>query len=262
MSKKITRFFLVAILLCGCILTFAQDDASTQAPRNAIHITYGLVHSRLIDDGYSRNLLFRGTNSKIGLGYSRETTKYLFHFSVEASGGKIKSKSGDLPSEFYTVQPSVDYMRNIGNRLLIGVGLSSTNYFIINEPVFDNASLVSLHGIYLNVSKRLTIDDRQRVQLTYRLPAAVYVNRLLWNGGASDLTYRDQEHLIRALTTNGSFDYMNVFRNVQFNADYSKRIGKKTDLIVGYRFRYFGDRAEPSVRIYSNELQVGLKISF
>lgn len=238
--------------------------------KNSIQLSFGWMHSRLIDDGYARNLLFRGTNSKLGLGYSRETSKYLLRFSLEGSAGKVKSKSSDLPSNFYTAQVSLDYLRSISNyellgkqnQLFIGPGASSMNYFMINQPIFDNARLLSLHGLYVNVSNRLQLDDKRHLQLTYRLPAAVYVNRLLWNGGASELNFTDVDHPVRALTTNGSFTYVDILGNIQFNVDYGKSLGKGADFVVSYRFRYFSDAAGYDVNIYSNELLLGLKILF
>jgi hypothetical protein len=189
---------------------------------------------------------------------------------IEGSLGKIKSKSGSRPSDFYTIQPSLEYSRKFkeyaiwGNqsKLFAGLTLSSLNYYIRNEPVFDNASLLSLHGLYLNISNRMQLDEKQYLHFTYRLPTVVYVNRILWNGGATDLTYSDQEHLLRTLTTRGSFTYFTIFNNVQLEASYTRTIDRNVDFIVFYKFRYFNGSAEPSVHIYSNELLMSLKIFF
>lgn len=249
MSRTIVLSFIIGLL----------SPASLKA-QSYLDLRFGWAHSRLIDDGYSKDLLFRGTNSKLNLGYSRETPQYHFRFAIEGTTGKIKSKSENLPSSFHTLQPSVEYLMPVKHKLYIGGSLSSMNYLLINQPVFDNARLLSLHGLYFNVRKRLQLSETRHLQLTYRLPVVVYVNSLLWNGGASRLTHHDQERWLRALTTNGSFTYFDVLRNIEFTADYEKHLGERCDFIVGYKFRYFSERDDAGMNIYSNEFLIGLKI--
>ena len=271
MLIRLIPILLIAFLQSGFIPVFSQErDSLNRVKNNSIQLKLGLIHSRLIDDGYSKNLLFRGTNIKFGLGYGRETSKFIFNFLIEGGLGKIKSKSGSLPSDFYTLQPSLEYSRKLKDyltwgkqsKLLAGLNVSSLNYFIINEPVFDNARLLSIHGLYISVGNRMQLDERQYLHLTYRLPTVVYVNRLLWNGGASDLTYSDQEHLLKTLTTRGSFTYFSIFNNIELEASYTRRIGKGADFIIFYKFRYFSSSEQPPVHIYSNELLMSLKIFF
>jgi hypothetical protein len=223
---------------------------SGQERKNSIQLSYGFAHARLIDDGYSRNLLFRGTNSKFVFGYTRESVNFRLRFLIEGSAGNVRSKSGNLPSGFYTAQPSFEYLRRIKYiGLFAGPALISTTYFIVNQPTFDNASMMSLHGLYGIITK-----DVGRFRISYALPAAVYVNRLLWNGGASNLSFEDLQHPVKTLTANGSFRYFDL-ANVQLRVDYNKSIGRKTDFVAGYQFRYFK-------YYYSNELIAGLKFHF
>lgn len=271
MIENLTRYVPAVVFLLISPVAFGQTEA-VNAPtgKNSIQLNFGFTHTRLIDDGYSRKLLFRGTNSTFSLGYARETDHYLFNFSVEGSQGKIKSRSGNLPSDFYFVQPSLEYLRKVNDyrfldksaNFFAGLSLSSTNYYIRNEYIFDNASLLSLHGIYLSLRSRMLLDEKQQLQITYRLPTVVYVNRLLWNGGASELTYSDQNHLLRTLTTNGSSVWLDLLHNIQWTADYTRRIGRSTNFVIHYEFRYFSRPGAPAVHIYSNGLLVGLKISF
>jgi hypothetical protein len=269
--KKFIPILLIAFFQSGFIPVFSQDrDSTGTEKKNRIHLNLGLIHTRLIDDGYSRNLLFRGTNCKFGLGYGRETKKYSFNFLIEGSVGKVKSKSSHLPSDFYTVQPSLEYSRKLKEHLMwgkqnawwAGLSVSSLNYYMINEPVFDNASILSLHGLYATVGNRLYLDEKQYLHFTYRLPAVVYINRLLWNGGASDLTYSDQEHLLKTLTTRGSFTYFDIFNNVQLDASYTRHVGKGADFVLFYRFKYLSPPTELPVHLYSNEFLMSLKIYF
>ena len=271
MLKRLIPILLLAFFQSGFIAVFGQErDSLNRVKKNNIQLNFGFIHSRLIDDGYSKNLLFRGTNVKFGLGYGRETSKFIFSFLIEGSLGKIKSKSDNLPSDFYSIQPSLEYSRKIKDyltwgkqsKLFAGLNLSSLNYFIRNEPVFDNARLLSIHGLYINISNRMQLDERQYLHFTYRLPTVVYVNRILWNGGASDLTYSDQEHLLKTLTTRGSFTYFAIFNNIELEASYTRRIGKNVDFIIFYKFRYFSSSEQASVHIYSNELLMSLKIFF
>lgn len=234
--------------------------------KNNIQLHYGFVHSRLIDDGYSKNLLFRGTNSKLALLYERRIGKYSLLFSVEGSGGKVRSKHEKLPSDFYTAGPSLQLLKHVRDFRLLGffagAGASSLNYFILNEPVFDNASLLSLHGAYVNAGTRISLHHGDHVELTYWLPVVVFANRLLWNGGASELSHRDLDHIFRTLTTRGSFSYFDVLNNVQLTADYDRPLGHKVDLVASYKFRYVSYDPGSRVGIYTNELLFGLKFHF
>src|SRR6187549_3247172 len=92
---------LLLLLISG--VAFGQpEDATLKVRKNSIRLGIGLIHVRMIDDGYTDNrLLFRGTNCKFNLGYGLEMAKYSFSFSVAGSIGKVESKSGDLPSDYY-----------------------------------------------------------------------------------------------------------------------------------------------------------------
>jgi hypothetical protein len=265
------RCLLIALLQFGTFSTFGQQEDVVATPRkNYIQFDLGLIHPRLIDEGYSTKLLFRGTNWKFGLSYGRETNKYLFSFSAEASAGKIESRSGHLPSDFQFIQPSLQYARKIRqvhffgkqSTLLAGLSVRSTNYIISNQPVFDNVSVISLHGVYVNFGFEMNLSEKRRLLFSYRLPTAVYTNRLVWNGGASDLTLEDQEHIIRTLTTRGSLGYFDLLHNIQVNVDYEMRMGKNTQFVAGYRFIYVSTASSPAAHTYSNELLMGLKKRF
>jgi hypothetical protein len=252
----------------------AQGQETTipeKLKHNNIQISYGMVHSRMIDQGYtSSNLLFRGTNSKFNLGYGRETDRYIFNFVIAASFGKLASKGDNLPSDFYLIHPSIEYVRKIAKYRLLkkeshffaGVHLSSINYALQNSEVIDNIDVFSLHGIYLNFTNRLKLNGKQSLQLTWLIPTMVYSNRVLWKGGASKLNFDDKDHLFRTLTTNGKYSYFDVSGNIQFRADYIFKIGKNADFEIKYRFFYADNFIQTPVHIYSNEVLVGLKFKF
>jgi hypothetical protein len=269
LQMKSFRFFLIVFLQGGAIVLFAQEESAIKPKKNYIHVNLGLMHTRQIDEGYSK-LLFRGTPWKYSLGYGRETIRYQFSASAEASLGGVESKNGNLPSDFYFIQASLEFSRKYKpiqfagkpSSMLTGLNLSSSNYMIINQPIFDNASVLSLHGAYLVLGCDMNLSKRQRLQFSYRLPTAVYANHLVWNGGAADLYYDDQKHLLRTLTTRGSFTYFDILKNIQFNVGYELSMKGNTCFIVGYKFRYATSSSAPHAAIYSNGLSVGLKIKF
>lgn len=248
-----------------------EETTEQEAKKNNLQISFGFVHNRLINVGYTNSqLLFRGTNAKFGLGYGRETNNNVIKFSAEASFGDVRSKSGNLPSSFVLIHPSLTYLRTVKeyrafekeNIFFAGIHLSSINYLLENEPIFDNIDIFSLHGIYLGFSNRLVLNKTNRLHVTYVMPVLVYENRVLWNGGASDITYDDRDHLLKTLVTRGQFSYFSIARNIQFEADYIVSIGRNTDLEIGYRFSYLNVFSEAPIRMYSNELLFGLKFRF
>ncbi len=251
-------------------VAFGQTDGPPlKVRKNNIRLGVGLTHVRMIDEGYTDSrLLFRGTNSKFGLGYGRETGKHIFSFSVVGSSGKVESRHGNLPSDYFFVQPSLEFLRNIRtgelsgrkNELLFGALLSSANQAVENDRVVNNLSIFSLHGLYFSFNSRLSLNERRYLQLSYLMPAMIFENRLLSNGGASKYTYLDTRNIPRLLTANGQFSYFNLLRNVQFGLDYVVKTGKASSVRIGYKFFTASSFIEAPLHFYSNELVLELKI--
>jgi hypothetical protein len=264
------RHLNILLLLFISSVAFGQTDRATQKIRkNSIRLGVGLIHVRMIDEGYTNSrLLFRGTNCKFGLGYGRETEKYSFIFSVTGSIGKVESESGNLPSDYFLFLPALEFSRNVskykllGNesKLFLGANLSSFNQGIDNERAVNNISIYSLHGLYLSINNRILLNERQQLQLTYLMPAVIFENRVLWNGGASKYTYRDTENIARLLTNSGEFSYFNLRNNVQLGVDYIVKIGNASHVRFGYKFFRAISSLEAPFHLYSNELMVELKI--
>jgi hypothetical protein len=264
------KFFNILVFALTCSVTFGQtEDVVLKVRKSNIRFGIGLIHVRMIDEGYTGSrLLFRGTNCLLSLGYGRETNKYIFNFSVHGSFGTVESKSGDLPSNYFYIQPSLELLKNVRtselsgkeNKFFLGALLSSFNQEIENERIIDNISIFSMHGIYLSFFDRLNLTDRHSFQLSYAMPVVVYENRLLWNGGASQFTTGDIENIPRLLTEHGTFSYFNIFNNVQLGLDYVVKTGKATQLKIGYKFLSASSLVESPLHLYSNELIVELKI--
>jgi hypothetical protein len=238
--------------------------------KNSISVYIGPSHSRLIDDAYSQRLLFRGTNLRLGISYSRENQSYRFRFAADALVGSVKSKSGDLPSDFKHFHPAVEYVRKIKSvtflgqelTLLPGLSFGSSNYILNNQYIFDNISILSLHGVYASVGCEFDLAVNHRLHIRYQLPLVVYSNRVVWNGGASDITYDDGDHVLRTLMNRGSLGYVDVFRNVHFNVNHEMVLGAKIYFVTGYRFAYINNTSSGAARIYSNEVVAGFNIRF
>jgi hypothetical protein len=261
------KYLNIMLFMFISVSAFGQTDSLFH--RSNLHIGIGLIHVRMIDEGYTDSkLLFRGTNAKFTLAYGRETTKHIFNFSVTGSIGKVESKSGDLPSKYYLLEPSLEFLRSIAehklfgkeNKFFSGVRISSFNQVIENERVVDNISIFSLHGLYFNFCDRLSLSERKYFQVSYSMPVVVFENRLLWNGGASTITSRDAQNIPALMFDRGKFTYFNVFGNVQFGLDYVTKIGKATDLKIAYKFYSVSSTIEAPLHSYSNELMLELII--
>jgi hypothetical protein len=263
--NKYLIIFLLFLFMSGP--AFGQGD--DQVHRSNLRIGIGLIHVRMIDEGYTDSkLLFRGTNAKFSLAYGRETSKHIFNFSITGSFGKVESKSGDLPSKYSLLEPSLEFLRNTAehklfgkaNKFFLGIMVSSFNQAIENERVVDNISIFSLHGLYFNFCNRLSLSARKYFQVSYSMPILVFENRLLWNGGASTITSRDAQNIPALMFNSGKFTYFDVFGNIQFGLDYVTRIGQATDLRVAYKFYSVSSAIEAPLHSYSNEVMLELKI--
>jgi hypothetical protein len=229
----------------------------------------GFIHNRLIDEGYTYNrLAFRGTSLKFGLGYGRETDRYICSFSVEASSGKVKSKSGNLASQLAIVKPAFEYVRKVKeyslagkeSKLFAGVQLSSINYLLRNQPVFDNIDVLSVHGIFISASNQIKINKSQQLKIIYLLPAFASVNRVIFS--EDNFTYEDVHHPVKSLFNNNSISYFRIFNLIQLRIAYEKKISPHTSFAARYSFFYFNNDFKTPVRIYSNEVLLGLKFGF
>jgi hypothetical protein len=269
-ARSVVKHGMILLFLAQNKPSIAQTATIAKEKNNGIQVQLGAAHSRFVDQGYTNSsLLFTGTNILFGLTYDRETIKSYFAFSAIASAGQVQSKQSKLPSDFVYIHPAVQYLRKITdyqlfnkeNTLLAGINLNSINYYLGNEPVFDNIDIFSMHGLYLDVRNRLIFTPKKSLRVTYSLPLIVYENRVLWNGGASTIDYTDREHILRTLTTRGSLTCFNV-RNVQFKVDYIMCLSNSLNLEVQYRFFYLNSFKQAPIHMYSNDLLLALKFKF
>lgn len=266
------NFKIVYLLFFLTLSRFSWSQYSTDSAKwlkNDIQFRLGLTHSRLIDQGLTSNkLLFRGTNTNLSLAYGREAKSYSFQFLFKATFGKLKSNSGNLPVDFFMVNPEITYLRRLRDinphkvEFMAGLDLSSINFILENEPLFDNISIRSFHGAYFTFRNIIRLSDKQSIQFTYRLPAIIYANSILWNGGASDLTYKDREQLLQTLFNRGEFYYFNVFRNIQFNVEHDINLTTHLKFTTAYHFYYLSTPRSKPFDGYANGLQCGLKWGF
>jgi hypothetical protein len=265
MVKLLAIFFLTLLSLSG----HGQSQEFTKKIRKSnIRFSMGMLHTRLIDEGYTDSkLLFRKTNFAFQAGYRMEHLNYIFDVSLAGSIGKVTSKSGNLTSDFYFGEVSVDYARRISSYQLFGkeskffggIKLSTTNYGIASMRVIDNVSIFSLHGLYLQLHNLLVLDEKQSLSVAYSVPLVVYQNRLLWNGGANEFTYKEILNIPRLMTTNGEVSYFSITKNIQFDVVYTIRLRELTSFEIGYEFWYASSAIEAPIHLYSNKFMVGLK---
>ena len=270
---KIVRKALAVIsLLVYSKISFAQQDTLSHKPRrNNIQIDFGFVHTRLIDEGFTQSkLFFRGTNPKIGLGYGRQSAKSIFNFRIAISAGDISTKQNEWAAGFTNLSAAIEYLLYIRtynvigkeSHLFAGLQLSTINYAIQNDPIFDNVDILSLHGIYFKLNWELTLSEKQDLQFGYSIPAVVYANQVLWNSGASVYDINDLDNILKLVSTHGRLHYFGILNNIPIELVYKRKIGRSVDFNIKYAFTYFNYSVERPFRRYSNELLMGLKINF
>lgn len=254
----------ISTMVCG-----QSEELTLSEKKSYLRFGIGITHTRMIDEGYTdRRYLFRGTNAKFSLAYGRETPRSIFNFYVDASVGDLESKQGELPSEYYFAEPTIEWLRHTThyttfgkmNKLFLGAQLSSFNQGIGDEKVVDNIRIFSLHGMYFNVLDRFRLTEKHYFQVHYSMPVIVYENSVLWNSGASKYTTHDLENVPKMLTDNGTFTYFNAFNNVQVGVDYVLKAGRSTNLLVKYNFVYVKSHVESRLGFYNNDVMLELKI--
>jgi hypothetical protein len=268
----VRKVFTILFLLACAKISFAQQDTlSRKTRKNTIQLDFGFVHTRLIDEGFTQSrLLFRGTNPKIGLGYGRQTAHSIFNFRIAIASGNIRTKQNNWAASYDNVSAGVEYLQHVRpfkflekeSHLFAGLQFSTINYAIQNEPIFDNVDVLSLHGIYFKLNYELTLSKKQSLQITYALPAVVYVNQVLWNSGASVYDFNDLDNIFKLVSTHGRYRYFGVSKNIPIELIYKVKIGRNVDFNVKYAFRYINYTIKKPFRLYSNELLLGLKFYF
>jgi len=259
---------LLILLTLACTTVLGQADSTVEKQsKNEIRINLGVGHTRLIDEGFTDSrMVFTNTTARYSVGYQRQIKKNTFDFNLEASVGNIKSLSGDLPANYLFVEPSLSFWRAVhevdARTFSIGVSLRSLNVLIENQPVFDNFCITSLHGLYVPLQEHIQLNEKHSVHVTCLLPTVVYVNRVIWNGGASTLTFDDQDHVLRTLANRGSFTYFDLLDNIQFSTAYGLKIGHRTYFNLTYTFRFLDTDVQEPFRAYSNDLLTGLTFKF
>ena len=261
-------FGLLLLVMHSTNTAAQQDSVWYKRAKNSIQVNLGFIHTRLIDEGFTQSkLLFRGTNAKFVLGYGRETNKSIMNLRVLVSPGKIRTKQDELAASFFHFASCIEYLRkiktlNVGGKesqFFAGLQLSTINYIIENSPIFDNVDAVSLHGIYLKLGYHLKLNKKNNLRFAYSMPMIVYGNRPLWNSGASVYTLDDTKRIIKLLTTHGRYFYFDLSRNIQADIVYVKLVGKNVDFDAGLAFTYVNNSVEKPIRMYSNQLTLGLK---
>jgi hypothetical protein len=265
----------MAKIFCLCFLTatvaFGQSTDSLPGLNNNIHISTGILHTRQIDEGYTgSSLLFRRTNIAFRFGYGRETERQIIDVTSSFSIGKMKSKSGDLPSDFYYIEMNADYLRRVvshdlfktKNQLFAGIRLGTLNQGVANLHQLDNISVYSLHGAYIALHNRLKLDNKRSLMASWYIPSVVYENRILFNGGATDIATRDLRNVPGLLTTHGDFSYFSILRNIQLDLTYITKLSDGVEATLRYEFFYASSAIDAPFHAYSNELTVGLQFRF
>jgi hypothetical protein len=261
---KVT-FFVITFFLLNA--SFAQTNTdSIRIKKSSIEFNFGVIHTRLIDQGYTDSkLLFYGTNSKFRIGFSRELSTHLFNFALEVADGKVRSLHGNLPSQLTQGVVTLEYFHrlqqfNLFEResdVFIGINGSSRIYFLENSPIIDNTSIFTMQGIHLIAATRIKLNQKQQLNVSYLVPALVSAGRVLYS--EADYSYRMQAQPIAYLLDYSRTTYFSVFDLIQLKADYTKKFSSAASFTIRYSFIYAESRFKAPIALYSNEILFGLK---
>lgn len=249
--------------------SFAQrDTVESRIRTNSIELNFGFIHTRLIDQGYTDSrLLFRGMNSKLRMGFSRDASTYLLRFFIQAGSGKVTSRHGGLPSDLTQAMLTLEYLRNVKRhslfgkpvRLFAGISGVSQIYFLENSPVVDNTAIFTTQGINLALAARTTINEGQHLSVFYLLPALVSVGRVIYS--EADFSHQMQTRPVDFLLSNSQMTYFSVSEFMHLRAEYEKRLSRTVSFTARYTFVYAASKFKAPVALYSNEFLVGFKFA-
>jgi hypothetical protein len=257
-------FLLFALLILNS--SFAQTDSVKLSHKNSITITYGFVHNRIIDEGYTDSrLLFRGTNSKLRIDFTHDALPNLFNFTLEASLGKVRSRQGNLPSELTQANITLEYFRRLkkyqlfGREGLIFAGISGSSRIsrLANSPVIDNTDFLTMQGIYLGAMTRIKLSETQHLQIAYLVPTVVSIGRILYS--EADFSYQMQNNPLEFLRENSQTTYFALSDLIQLKAGYVRKFTRSTSFMISYAFFFAKSNFKAPISLYSNELLLGLK---
>lgn len=261
--------FLILLFTCTASAPLLAQPDSLSARVQGVHLDAGLIHNRLIDEGLTAsNLLFHGTAFKIKAGYWMTAEKFSLGGYLDLGAGNIRTDKDRIESELIAINLYLFYLRKIAEydvfkrhgKLSAGLELSSQNIVIDGLEVLDNASVLFAQGLNASLLQDIRLSNIRSLQLGLVVPLVAYAKRETYDSGVNDeLRNEFDDSAGKFLFNDSRWLFIPGFR---LKTVYTKTLTPRMYFVLAYEFRYLNNRQSEPLRIYSNELTAGLKITF
>ena len=253
------------------VLIFSGSLQAQKKSEKTFQLSLGADHIRLIDQGFtSSKLKFTGTAFIASMSYESLSETRLFGALLRGSFGNLTSADKSLNAEFTRLEIDLTYAKSlpeysflkIQNKVYAGVGISSYNFALENEPELENISITFYHTANLTLHQISHINEKNKLQLKVVLPVLGWVKRSAYDGGANQELEEDSNNVLKLFFNDSEFSLLNPLKIPRVNIAYSYRIAPKTEFTINYLFNYLHSRDPEPIKAYNNSLLGGFKFNF
>jgi hypothetical protein len=263
----------ILIIILSVQFALAQDKKLIDSCNNYISISSGIDDFHEKDEKLS-NLIFRGIcfSAKASYLYELSDSRHLInaHFSKGAINSDLK-----LNDEVRQITASLDYtyLRKISRfhimgknaDLFLGGCLKSYLFEVLmttSVPYYDiqyEESWYWSHSINFSLSGEYKLNELDKLSFWLNSPLMSLVSRPDYS--LSMRNYEVQKNFTGALAY-GEMDFF--WNNIVIDAEikYNKEIASNVDLQATYEFSYTSTKISQMLRLYSNNLYLGVCCKF
>jgi len=247
---------------------YSQDQPDSTKTENSIGLSIGAVHHRVVDEAFTAaRLKFTGTLPAFQLNYLHRYERSILLASAYGAFGYIDTPDESLSSSMQQFRVGCSFLRSIfrGSErtgLFIGGELSSMAYMRYDEKQLNNVSGMFIHGIFLHVIDEYRINKRSALIAEMLLPGVMFIKRESGDGGANIELAEDVNKPVQLLFSDTYVAGPNPATYLRCRFGYENRLSPRVTFTADYAFSWVNEYSHGALKMYSNQLSAGLKVTF
>lgn len=260
---------ITTILLLMASFAQAQTDSSyIPVYKNALTLTVGALHSRIIDEAFTAaKLKFTGTITAVQLNYQRRYDRTILLGSVYGAGGKVSTTDGYIGSSMEQYNLSCSFLADVLNGrertgLFVGGELSTMAYIREDDRQLNNISGVFIHGLYFHIRGEYSINRRHKLETEILLPGLLFIKRGVADGGANIELVEEADEPMKLVFGRTYVAGPNPATYFRYKLGYAYQASPRIHFIAAYSFSCVNEYSNGELRMYNNQLLGGLKFLF
>lgn len=261
------RFWIFPMIYFSFIPAFNNLLSAQESPENILGIYFGLNNMHIYDE-HAEFLNYRGTGITPALTFDHnsgknshniEGTFYYNNLTSSNDGYKTRILSGQIRYTFSRTLVNTTFFEKPFD---LSAGLSFSSYFMKSDYQFYNRtfwqksieSWYGTHSLEAALNLRYTPGEKNSFIVSFFLPIISNVSRPAYSA-SGDYNYEKNDWDVKLFGKT-----MVIPENMAINAhvSYLRRLSGKICLNAGYEFYYAKCRQPDPLRMYMNNLRLGI----